>query len=145
VRVPLAELTPAIIEEWYRIAFDPNEKTRDRPRAGEDIVFSDIGRPPQRGYAAHVNVEPPDLTGSELDIAAAKYAHALCAIYDGPVIDVTPRSSAARPGGMQRQIDDLDAKLKALGRGGISNVAYSMSLLTEERTSGGYTGDAVRS
>jgi hypothetical protein len=48
VRVRLAELTPRMIEEWHRIALDPKERTCDRLRAQENIVFSCIGRPARR-------------------------------------------------------------------------------------------------
>jgi hypothetical protein len=57
VRVRLAELTPAIIEDWWRIARDPREKTADRLRAGENIVFSSIGKPAQRIDASLVTAE----------------------------------------------------------------------------------------
>jgi hypothetical protein len=52
VRQRLAELTPQMIEEWRRIALDPKERTCDRLRAQENIVYSSIGRPAQRIDAA---------------------------------------------------------------------------------------------
>jgi hypothetical protein len=87
-------MSPEVLESWFDIARDPNEKTADRIQAGALIVSYGHGKPPQAISAAISDHREPimkTVDGTEAaDIYASMIGASNSAYDDDHVIDVAP-------------------------------------------------------